>query len=90
MPLGLVIARGGEIEHQGFVEIVLHVADRDRRPFGDRFGERKGFRLQLVVGDHAVDEADRLASGGIDLLAVNINSRAREVPTSRVSSQAMP
>ena len=67
--LGLMVARGGEIEHQGFVEIVLHIADRDRRSFGDRFGEREGFRLQFVVGDHAVHQADRLAFGGIDPFA---------------------
>ena len=30
---GFVVARGGEIEQQGFVEIVLHVAQRNGRPF---------------------------------------------------------
>ncbi len=63
-----MVARGGEIEQQGFVEIVLHVAQRDRRPFGHRFGERKGLILQSGVGHHAVDEADRLASRGVDLV----------------------
>ena len=64
-----MVARRGEIEHQGFVQIILHVADRDRRSFGDRFGEREGFRLQPVVGDHAVHQADRLAPGRIDPVA---------------------
>ncbi len=65
---GLVVAGGGEIEQQRFVKIVLHVAQRERRAFGHRFGQRKGFLLQLVVRHHAVDEADRLASVGIDLV----------------------
>src|SRR5260370_25502675 len=65
---GFVVAGGGEIEQQGFVEIVLHVAQRQRRPLGHRFRQRKGFLLKLVVRHHAVEEADPLASLGIDLL----------------------
>src|SRR6267378_8718702 len=40
--LRLMVARGRKIDQQGFVEIVLHVAQRDRRPFRYRFCERKG------------------------------------------------
>ena len=66
--LGLTIARGGEIDMQGVVEIVLHVAHRERWTFGDRLGEREGLLLQFVVGDHAVDQADRSQLLGVDPL----------------------
>ena len=39
-----------------------------RRSLRHRFGQRKGFVLELGVGHHAVDEADGLASRGIDLV----------------------
>ena len=63
-----MIAGGGEIDQQGFIEIILHIAHRDGRPVGHRFGKRKSLFLQARIGDHAVDDADRFASGGIDLL----------------------
>ena len=63
-----VVARGRKIEQQGFVEIVLHVAQRDGRPFRHRSGQRKRLVLEVFVRHHAVDEADRLASDGIDLI----------------------
>ncbi len=67
-PFGFVIARRGEIEQQGFVEIVFHVAQSDGRAFGDRFGQRKGFGLKLVVRHHAVDKADGFAARRVDLV----------------------
>ena len=53
---------------QRFVEIVLHVAQRDARSFGQRLGEGEGLLLQLGVVDHAVDEANLLAALSADLL----------------------
>src|SRR6267142_5619177 len=50
----LVVARGGEVEQQGFVEIVFHVTQGNRRPFRHRFGERKSLGLKPVVRHQAV------------------------------------
>src|SRR5436305_788628 len=66
--LGLVVARGGKIGQQGFVEIVLHVAQRDGWPLGKRFCQRKRLVLKFCVGHDAVDQPDRLASPCLDLL----------------------
>ena len=63
-----MVACGRKIEQQGFVEIVLHVAQRQRRPFRHRFRKGKGFLLQAVIRHHAVEEANPLASFGIDPL----------------------
>src|SRR4051794_14732548 len=65
---GLVVARGGKIEQQGFVQIVLHVAQRNGRPFGKRSCQRERFILQFCVRNHAIDEADYLASPRVDLV----------------------
>ena len=53
-------------------------------PSAMRFGERKGFLLQLVVRHDAVDEADRLAPRGIDpLVGEHQFARARRADEAR-------
>src|SRR5690242_7043820 len=61
-PLGFAVQRGGIIDMQRVVEIVLHVAQRHARALGQRSGKREGLVLQSGIVHDAIHQPDALAS----------------------------
>ena len=77
--LGLVVAGGGEIEQQGFVEIVLHVAQRNAsalRPWIWR--AQRPPSCSLSSGTTRLTRPIASHRAASTLSAVNISSRARD------------
>ena len=85
-----LVHRIHKVGRQGMVKVVLHAGESMQGALGQRPCKRKCNIAKLGVGYHPIDKprvSQRRASIRSDR---NINSRARDVPTSRVSSQATP
>ena len=67
--IGLERERAAQVGANGAIEVLLHVAQRDRRTGGDRFRERPRARHQFVVGNDFVEDAERETFVGADATA---------------------